>query len=181
MASVAAQTQAKQKATLKARAQKEADAYDQGYNDATAGRPSVPPGTQYLVLPYDSGYEDGTNDLAAGTAKTSTGSGGKSGGKGGKKAAAKKATSSRRPGGKRSSSSGRRRRSGPTRGAARKLAAPARRQVTSGMYVIGLALGVAVLFNLLENAQAVGKGLGWLANAVDWISDPSASIPYRTN
>lgn len=177
--SVATQTEARERSDSRDRDAKRNAAYEQGRSDALAGKPSTPPGVQYQVLPYDAGYEDGTTERAAGG--TTTKAGKKPAGKGGKKAAAKKATSSRRPGGKRSSSSGRRRRSGPTRGAARKLAAPARRQVTSGMYVIGLALGVAVLFNLLENAQAVGKGLGWLANAVDWISDPSASIPYRTN
>lgn len=75
----------------------------------------------------------------------------------------------------------RRRRTTPVGKARRQLVTQTERRITSGAYLIGLGLMVALSYNLIENAAAVGKVIGWAGDAVLWVSDPTRSIPYRKN
>lgn len=72
----------------------------------------------------------------------------------------------------------RRRAPAPVRSAARQLAAPVRRQVTSGAYALGLTLAVIALYTLLENAGAVSGLLGAVTRGFQWFASPDRSIPY---
>lgn len=65
-----------------------------------------------------------------------------------------------------------------TRRAARQMARPLQRQVSSGMQVLGLTFAVLALYLVLENAGHVEGALGGLARGLEWLRRPDRSIPY---
>jgi len=67
------------------------------------------------------------------------------------------------------------------RAAARQLQAPVRAQLTTGLYLAGLALAIVALYDVLASpatpggfsgAQAFTQGLGGLSRALRWLSLP---------
>jgi sRNA-binding protein len=72
----------------------------------------------------------------------------------------------------------RRRSSRPTARAARQLRAPLDRQMTSGLKVLGLTLGVTALYLVLENAGAAAGALTGLSRGLEWLRAPDRPIPY---
>lgn len=97
---------------------------------------------------------------------------------------APKRTSSprRNAGGRRRPPARRRRAPRSVRAAARRLEAPVRAQVTSGLYVTGLALAVVAIYLLLTTAEALPEAVRGAANgpakALRWLADPGKSIRY---
>jgi hypothetical protein len=70
----------------------------------------------------------------------------------------------------------------PLRSQARRVAAPAAQQVTSGMHFVILSLLVAALYLVLTTeaeTDALSGFLGGLSKAVRWLADPSKSIPAK--
>lgn len=65
-----------------------------------------------------------------------------------------------------------------TRRAARQIARPLQRQLTSGMQLLGLTFAVVALYLVLENAGAVEGALGGVARGLEWLRRPDRSIPY---
>lgn len=113
--------------------------------------------------PYREAYEAGRKAGAAGKAT------------GGKGSAAKKAPA------KRTDSSSKRRAAPGSRSlhqAARSLQAPVRQQFTSGLRLLGMALGLAALYAVLNAAPAVSGVLGGLSKALDWLGAPRG-VPAR--
>lgn len=144
--------------------------YDEGLADATAGRPATPPGTGAVL---DKAYTDGYGSVTP-------------------PASSKKGPTAPKPSGTAGTPT-RARRHAPPRGrararrtpvsyrrASRALTAPVNNQLASGMTTIGLMIALAVLFNLLRNAQAVGGVITAVGKAVDWLDSPR-SITYRPN
>jgi hypothetical protein len=136
--------------------------YDQGADDARAGRPSTPPDGP-LARHYEAGYASVPSKAPTASSKK----------KPAKKAPAKKKPAARKP--------ARRRRPGPVRvvdKAARQVAAPIESNFVSGLAVFGTAVAIAFLFNLLRNAGTTATVLDRLVDAVKWLDSPTP-IPYR--
>ena len=143
--------------------------YEEGKADAEAGRPPTPPGGgANLVTAYEEGHAAGTptpRTPPASDRPSRSSSSTRS------KPPRPPANKTRRPA--RSRSRARRALTGP-------IARPAMRQTTSALGALGAALLVAVAYNALANADAVGGFLGGIAKALQWLDDPTKSIPYRS-
>ena len=140
--------------------------FDEGKADGAAGRPSTPPEAGgALERAYAAGYATGSESRPA--KKKSSGT----------KASTRKAPANK----SRRSSTGSR---AATRARKATIAPTARivgRQTTNALGVLGLAMAIALLYNFLSNADKVEGFLGGIARAVQWIDDPTKSIPYGPN
>ena len=125
-------------------------AYEDGFEDARAGRPGDRPDDPALGDVYALGRRDGRAERRRATPRD------------------------------RRAATGRRSRRQPValRTAARQLRAPIRRQAGSGLRVTGLTLGVVALYLALESAQGVAGFLGGLAGGLRWLQRPDRSVPY---
>jgi hypothetical protein len=131
------------------------EAAETGAADAKAGRPAeVPFGMDPDA--YAAGYDTakaertkspGTKSKAATSANKATGT-------------------NRRPAARRRA-----------RTAARRTMAPIERQAMNGATAIGTALALAVLYNVLANADAAAGVIAGAARVVKWLDSPTA-IPY---
>lgn len=135
------------------------EAAETGAADAKAGRPAeVPFGMDPDA--YAAGY-----DTAKAERTKSPGT--KSKAATSKKTPANKATgTNRRPAARRRA-----------RTAARRTMAPIERQAMNGATAIGTALALAVLYNVLANADAAAGVIAGAARVVKWLDSPTA-IPY---
>lgn len=66
------------------------------------------------------------------------------------------------------------------RTASRQLAAPVRAQVTGGLRLTGMALGLVALYAVLTSAPAFSGVLNGIAKGLDWLAAPNRTIPRRT-
>lgn len=111
------------------------------------------------AAPYKEAYEAGHKE---GQAKANA-----------KKPAGKKAPA------KRPSSSSRRRAPQSLRTASRQLAGPVRTQITGGLQLTGMALGLVALYAILTNAPAFTGVLDGLSRGLRWLAAPDRTIPSR--
>jgi hypothetical protein len=135
--------------------------FDQGADDARSGRAPTPPDGA-LGKDYTAGY-DSVPAKPATTSSTKK-----------KKPAARK-TASKKPARRKPA---RRRPARLVDKAARQVAAPIESNVVSGLAVLGTAVAIAFLFNLLRNAGTTATVLDRLVDAVKWLDSPTP-IPYR--
>lgn len=143
--------------------------FDEGKADGAAGRPSTPPQAGgALERAYAQGYTAGSESRPAPAKKT-----GATKKAGTKKAPAKKTSSSRR------SSTGSRAATRARKATTAPVGRIVARQTTSALGALGLAMAIALLYNFLTNAEKVEGFLGGIARAVQWLDDPTTSIPYR--
>lgn len=174
-------------AAAKARDSEHQAAAELGRRHAAAGRDRTPPFDAELGPAYEGGYDEGSRRRS--TRDTSRSAGGRNGAHGARgakgsagakgAAGAKSGTGAKRSPSRTSRRVARRPGTRAYRRAARQISRPASDQLANGMYVIGLTIAVALLFNAIENAAAVGRVIGAAGGAVTWLSDPTRSIPYK--
>ena len=141
------------------------EAAETGAADAKAGRPAeVPFGMDPDA--YAAGYD------TAKAERTRSAPGTKSPGTKSKAATSKKTPANKSTGTNRRPAARRR-----ARTAARRTMAPIERQAMNGATAIGTALALAVLYNVLANADAAAGVIAGAARVVKWLDSPTA-IPY---
>jgi hypothetical protein len=64
------------------------------------------------------------------------------------------------------------------RRAAQQLRTPVERELASGMRTIGLTLVVVALYLVLQNVGPFAGALGGFSRALEWLADPTRSVPY---
>jgi len=65
------------------------------------------------------------------------------------------------------------------RTARRQLASPVRAQLTGGFQLLGMALGLVALYDILTNAPAVSGVLGGFSRGLSWLAAPDRTVPVR--
>lgn len=94
--------------------------------------------------------------------------------KAGHEEAAKKGSGSKKPTRKRPAPGAR-----SARAASRQLQAPVRAQLTSGMALLGMSLGLVALYDVLTSVEAFTGALGGLKKGLEWLAAPDRTIPKR--
>ena len=74
----------------------------------------------------------------------------------------------------------RRRRSPTIRRAAKSIALPTGKSLASSMSVIGAAIALALAYNFLSHSKDGAAAFGGLTAVINWLDDPTKSIPYRS-